>query len=74
MALTEKSQMIIASDGGHDPSSGISSFGWAMTINNVVIAKGQGPVQVAPEMAESFRAEGYGLASACLFAHIYPGN
>jgi hypothetical protein len=68
MALTEKSQMIIASDGGHDPSSGISSFGWAMAINNVVIAKGRGPVQVAPEMAESFRAEGYGLASACLFA------
>jgi hypothetical protein len=71
MVITEVSKIIIASDGGHDPSSGTSSFGWAMAINDVVIAKGRGPVQVAPAMAESFRAEGYGLASACLFARNF---
>jgi hypothetical protein len=71
MVITEVSKIVIASDGGHDPSSGISSFGWAMAINNVVIAKGRGPVQVAPAMAESFRAEGYGLASGCLFARNF---
>jgi hypothetical protein len=31
------------------------------------IAKGRGPVQVHPSMAESFRSEGFGLVSAGLF-------
>lgn len=66
--ITERSDFIIASDGGHDPDSGISSFGWALAVNATVVAKGRGPVQAAPMLAESFRAEGYGLASACLFA------
>jgi hypothetical protein len=57
----------IASDGGHDPISGISTFGWVMSVNNSLIAKGQGPVEAHPQLAESFRAEGYGLASAGLF-------
>jgi hypothetical protein len=32
-----------------------------------IIAKGRGPVDAHPELAESFRAEGYGLASAGIF-------
>jgi hypothetical protein len=57
----------IASDGGHDPKSGISTFGWVASMNKQLIAKGRGPVEAHPELAESFRAEGYGLVSAGLF-------
>jgi hypothetical protein len=57
----------IASDGGHDPKSGISTFGWVVAVNKQLIAKGRGPVEVHPQLAESFRAEGYGLAAAGLF-------
>jgi hypothetical protein len=57
----------IASDGGHDPISGISTFGWVVAVNKQLLAKGRGPVEVHPQLAESFRAEGYGLASAGLF-------
>jgi hypothetical protein len=57
----------IASDGGHDPQSGISTFGWVVAVNKQIIAKGRGPVEVHPELAESFHAERYGLASAGLF-------
>jgi hypothetical protein len=57
----------IASDGGHDPSSGISTFGWVVAMNQQLIARGRGPVEAHPTMAESFRAEGYGLVSVGLF-------
>jgi hypothetical protein len=56
-----------ASDGGFDPTSGISSFGWVATINKIIVARGRGPVQAHPLLAESFRAEGYGAASLGLF-------
>jgi hypothetical protein len=57
----------IASDGGYDPSSGISTFGWVVAMNQQLIARGRGPVEVHPMLAESFRAEGYGLVSVGLF-------
>jgi hypothetical protein len=57
----------IASDGGHDPQSGISTFGWVVARNRQIIAKGRGPVEVHPDLADSFCAEGYGLASTGLF-------
>jgi hypothetical protein len=57
----------IASDGGHNPQTGISTFGWVVTMDRQILAKGRGPVDVHPELAESFRAEGYGLASAGVF-------
>jgi hypothetical protein len=57
----------IASDGGHDPQTGISTFGWVVTMDRQILAKGRGPVEAHPELAESFRAEGYGLASAGIF-------
>jgi hypothetical protein len=68
--ITPKSTFEIASDGGHEPSTGISTFGWAIAVNRTIIATGRkGPAQAHPNLAESFRAEGYGLTSACLFIH-----
>jgi hypothetical protein len=66
--IQSKSFFEFASDGGHDPTTGISSFGWVAAINKTVIAQGRGPVQCHPKLAESFRAEGYGIASVGLFA------
>jgi hypothetical protein len=63
-----KSLFEFASDGGHDPSSGISTFGWVASINGNIIAQARGPAQCHPLLAESFRAEGYGIASAAQFA------
>jgi hypothetical protein len=55
-----------ASDGGFNPNTGISSFGLTMVINKQIIARGRGAVQAHPKLAESFRAEGYGLTSVLL--------
>jgi ribonuclease HI len=65
--ITPNSKFETATDGGHDPTTGISTYGWVAAINKQIIAKGNGPAQAHPSMAESFRAEGYGLTSACLF-------
>jgi hypothetical protein len=65
----EKAHIEIASDGGHDPKTGISTFGWAVAVDKLLIAKGRGPEQAHPQLAESFRAEGYGLSSALIFIH-----
>jgi hypothetical protein len=64
-----KARVDIASDGGHDPETGISTYGWVVAVNKLLIAKGRGPAQVHPQLAESFRSEGYGLASALIFIH-----
>jgi hypothetical protein len=64
-----KARMDIASDGGHDPETGISTFGWAVSVNKILIAKGRGPAQAHPQLAESFQSEGYRLASALIFIH-----
>jgi hypothetical protein len=65
--FSERARVDIASDGGHDPETGISTFGWVAAVNKLLIAKGRGPAQVHPQLAESFRSEGYGLASALIF-------
>jgi hypothetical protein len=65
--FTTNSKLEIASNGGHEPSSGISTFGWVVAINKMIIATGKGPAQAHPSLVESFRLEGYGLTSACLF-------
>jgi hypothetical protein len=64
-----KARMDIASDGGHDPETGISTFGWVVSVNKILIARGRGPALAHPQLAESFRSEGYGLASALIFIH-----
>jgi ribonuclease HI len=59
----------IALDGGHEPTSGISTYGWVVAVNKRPIAKGRGAAEAHPLLAESFRAEGYGLSSALTFIH-----
>jgi hypothetical protein len=59
----------IASDGGFNPTTGISTYGWAIAIDKILLAMGRGPAASHPALAESFRSEGYGLASVALFLH-----
>jgi hypothetical protein len=66
--ISRRSTFEFASDGGHDPSSGILTFGWVASIDRTIIAQARGPAQSHPLMAESFRAERYGIASAGQFA------
>jgi hypothetical protein len=47
----DKAHIDIASDGGHDPKTGISTFGWAVSVNKLLIAKGRGPAQAHPRLA-----------------------
>jgi hypothetical protein len=67
--FTSPTHIEIASDGGHDPESGISTYGWVVSADKQLIAKGRGPAQAHPLLAESFRSEGYGLTSALIFVH-----
>jgi hypothetical protein len=60
----------IASDGGFNPSTGISSFGWVVAMNKTLVAMGRGPTAAHPDLAESFRAEGYGLAAVSWFLTV----
>jgi hypothetical protein len=69
LLVKNTTQIIFASDGGYDPESGISTFGWVNAINQTIVAVARGEVQVHTRMAESFRAEGVGLASAAIFAN-----
>jgi hypothetical protein len=65
--LKNPTRIEVASDGGFDPTSGISSYGWVIAFNRVLIAKGRGPAEAHPDLGESFRSEGYGLASVSAF-------
>jgi hypothetical protein len=65
--LTTPTIFEIASDGGFDPISGILSYGWVLSMNRVLTAKGRGPGEAHPTLAESFHSEGYGLESASRF-------
>jgi hypothetical protein len=63
----DRSTFEAALDGGFNPNTGISSYGWIMAINKQIIAQGRGAAQAHPKLAESFRVEGYGLTSVLLF-------
>jgi hypothetical protein len=65
--LENPSSFEIASDGGFDPATGISSYGWVVALNKILVAQGRGPTEAHPDLAESFRSEGYGLASVAAF-------
>jgi enamine deaminase RidA (YjgF/YER057c/UK114 family) len=65
--LRDPTRIEVASDGGFEPSSGISLYGWVKAFNRTLIAKGRGPAEAHPDLAESFRSEGYGLASVAAF-------
>jgi hypothetical protein len=60
----------MATDGSYDSVSGISSYGWVVTLNDEVLAKGRGPAEGHPDMAEPIRAETYGLAAGAMFFNI----
>jgi hypothetical protein len=68
--FSEPTRIELASDGGHEPKSGISTYGWVLSLNRTLIAMGRGPAAAHPDLAESFRAEGYGLASVTRFIQI----
>jgi hypothetical protein len=57
----------MATDGGYDPGTGISTFGWVVASKDTVMVTGRGPAEAHPSLANSFRAEGYGASSALLF-------
>jgi hypothetical protein len=65
--LSQPTHVKVASDGGFDPLTGISSYGWIVAFNRTLVAKGRGPAEAHPDLAESFRSEGYGLASVAAF-------
>jgi ribonuclease HI len=69
--LTSQQLTHIATDGGYDPRTGISTYGWVIASNDTILATGRGPAEAHPTMADSFRAEGYGAASALLFVIAY---
>jgi hypothetical protein len=69
-SLSQQAYIDIATDGSYNPESGISSFGWAIIINDLVVATGQGPAEAHLEMADPLRAETYGLASSAYFLNI----
>jgi hypothetical protein len=58
-----KAYVDLASDGSYDPVTGIMAYGWVIAINHSVVAKGKGPAEAHRTMADSLRAEAYGLAS-----------
>jgi hypothetical protein len=61
--LDRQEPIYIASDGG--AIAGRASFGWIIQIGTTIIAKGKGPT--FGDDPRSFRAEGYGMASAIIF-------
>jgi ribonuclease HI len=67
--FVDKANIDIALDGGHEKSSGISTYGWVAAVNKTLVAKGRGATEAHPILAESFRAESYGLSSALIFIH-----
>jgi ribonuclease HI len=64
----------VATDGGFDPTSGVSTYGWVISLDKQVVAMGRGPAAAHPRLAESFRAEGFGIASAASFLKILIQN
>jgi hypothetical protein len=68
--LQTRSFIDMATDRSYDPETGILSYGWAITLNEEVIATGRGPAEGHPEMAEPIRAETYGLAAGAEFLNV----
>ncbi len=65
-SIASKETIRIASDGGAIP--GRASYGWVIQIGDTQIAKGKGPT--FGDDPRSFRAEGYGMASALLYLRL----
>lgn len=65
--LKQNAVIDTATDGSHDTDSGVITYGWVVAINETVVAEGCGPAEASPALAESFRAEAYGLYAATTF-------
>lgn len=66
-SVLQSARFDIATDGSHDPSTRIAAFGWAISVNSELLAKGQGPAPAHSDMSNPFRAEAYGVAAALAF-------
>jgi hypothetical protein len=66
----QKTYIDIATDGSYNEASGISSYGWVVSLNDFIVATGKGPAEAHPTMADPLRAEAYGLASGARFLHL----
>ncbi len=64
--LEQQQTIRVASDGGAYP--GRASFGWILQIGETKSAKGKGPAY--GDDPRSFRAEGYGMASALVYLRL----
>jgi hypothetical protein len=64
--LEQHQAIRVASNGGAHP--GRASFGWILQIGDTEIAKGKGPAY--GNDPRSFRAEGYGMASALVYLRL----
>ena len=64
--LSQNQPLRLASDGGAFP--GRASFGWVIQLGNTRIARGKGPAY--GDDPRSFRAEGYGMASALVYLSL----
>jgi hypothetical protein len=51
---TSARTLIMATDGGYKPRSGISTYGWVVATNETVLATGKGPAEAHQTMANSF--------------------
>jgi ribonuclease HI len=69
--LTTTKDIHLATDGGYKPKTGVSTYGWVIATEDTVVITGHGPAEAHPKMANSFRAEGYGAASALLYITAY---
>jgi ribonuclease HI len=75
--LANNSKLRAASDGSLDPDAELASFGWQLLGNGNVLIRGAGPVDGAPDLLSSTRAELFGISAVleflyqfCVFANL----
>jgi hypothetical protein len=64
--LLQKAYIDLASDGSYDQDTGIMAYGWVISINQIIMVTGKGPAKGHASMADSLRAEAYGLTAGAL--------
>jgi hypothetical protein len=69
--LTNNSKLRVASDGSLDPDAELASFGWQLLGNGNVLVRGAGPVDGAPELLSSTRAELFGISAVLEFLYQF---
>ena len=69
--LANNSRLRAASDGSLDPDAEIASFGWQLLGNGNVLVRGAGPVDGAPDLLSSTRAELFGISAVLEFIYHF---